>query len=261
VRFRRAFPLVTGPSSGGFVRARANALDGEAEKVRQRWIAWSVHRGPREIGCHTIACGTPGLFPAFAVTTSSALSTFRAGGRGRRNSPGVPAGPQSAFIRTPKGKRMCAIHLLSSSRKRGPIIPARKTLDHRGYGSRLALAYLIRKPGKAGFRSLGRDDEVRNAGRRDSDRAGVIFLLPPPCGEGSLPSEAKANGWGYSFTPPCSRRIRSASFPPHQGEGKRSAARVAQLTPLPSSASPQCARAKGASQIRSPFPSGDRSQP
>jgi hypothetical protein len=207
------------------VRARANALDGEAEKVRQRWIAWSVHRGPREIGCHTIACGTPGLFPAFAVTTSSALSTFRAGGRGRRNSPGVPAGPQSAFIRTPKGKRMCAIHLLSSSRKRGPIIPARKTLDHRGYGSRLALAYLIRKPGKAGFRSLGRDDEVRNAGRRDSDRAGVIFLLPPPCGEGKFAERSEGKRVGVQLHPTllASHSLRELPSPSRGGKKKRSA--------------------------------------
>ena len=48
-RFRRACR-----SSQGLPLAasceRVPTRNGEAEKTRQRWIAWSVHRGPREIG-------------------------------------------------------------------------------------------------------------------------------------------------------------------------------------------------------------------
>jgi hypothetical protein len=133
-----SLPLATRVFLGGFVRARANALDGEAEKVRQRWIAWSVHRGPREIGRNPscviarmanarAACGiremiakragTPGELPAFAVTTSFALFAFvqTAVGDGI-----LPASPPPFYF--------WAVHFFQT-----PAFEARKGLAMRGF--------------------------------------------------------------------------------------------------------------------------------
>jgi hypothetical protein len=71
-----SLPLVTRTLLGGFVWNACQRKYGEGERVRQRWIVWSVHRGPRDISRNPTVCGTPGTIPAFAVKTLVCAFSF-----------------------------------------------------------------------------------------------------------------------------------------------------------------------------------------
>ena len=83
-------PRVTRPSLAAWRRTCANTRERKAEKADQRWIVRSVHRGSGEAGRNPPRAGrldlseTRGDYPVCTFLS-------RAGGRGDRKIPGVPA--------------------------------------------------------------------------------------------------------------------------------------------------------------------------